>query len=211
MRVLDAAVQEGICKVVFASSNAALGFTYQRRPMMPRYFPIDEEHPSEPQDEYGASKLLGEVLCKSYSEGFGLQTICLRINTNWYVDREGAEIAVRSAWGRGRSVEQIWKEVYLRTVEGSESHGDWPTPGPPTPWKNFWGFTDARDGAAAFRAAIENQTIVHEVFNINGDDTSSHIETHHLLKQFYPEVPLKARSRIRLALLSPKGSPVAWL
>ena len=58
--VLEAAFREGVGKVVFASSAAAMGFTFQRREVNPRYLPLDEEHPCEPQDEYGLSKLVGE-------------------------------------------------------------------------------------------------------------------------------------------------------
>ena len=35
---------------------------------MPGYFPIDEAHPDEPQDEYGLSKLVGELICRRYTE-----------------------------------------------------------------------------------------------------------------------------------------------
>jgi len=189
--VLEAAVRAGVGKVVFASSNAVLGFTYQKRPMVPHYFPIDEEHPCEPQDGYGLSKLLGEVMCKSYSDAHGMQTICLRINTNWYVDRKGAEVAVRSGWGKGMTVDELWTTRYLRAIEASGSEQEWPVPGPPCPWKNLWAVTDARDGAQAFRLALENNDITHEVFLINGDDTCSTVETRQLLARFYPQVLLK--------------------
>jgi len=195
VRVLDAAVQEGIGKLVFASTNAAVGFTYQKRPMLPRYFPIDEEHPSEPQDPYGLSKLIGETLCKSYSDAYGLQTICLRINTNWYLDRPGAEVAARTAWGRGRTVEEFWTQAYLSSIEAADTAVDWPTPGPPCPWKNLWAVTDARDGATSFRLALENDDIVHDVFYINGDETCALVETPRLLERFYPQVPMKSPLR----------------
>src|SRR4051794_12023329 len=42
VHVLEAALRHGIPKVVFASSGAAAGFTFQTRPIVPRYFPIDE-------------------------------------------------------------------------------------------------------------------------------------------------------------------------
>ena len=48
VHVLEAAVRNGIGKVVLASSVAALGFTIQVRRMTPRYFPVDEQHPAEP-------------------------------------------------------------------------------------------------------------------------------------------------------------------
>ena len=191
VHVLEAALREGVGKVVFASSNAVLGFTYQKRPMVPQYLPIDEEQPCEPQDLYGLSKLMGEIACKGYSDAHGLKTICLRINTNWYVDRAGAEIAVRSGWSKGMTVEELWTTRYLRAIGASEGDQNWPVPGPPCPWKNLWAVTDARDGAEAFRLALENNDLVHEVFMINGDDTCSTNETRALIARHYREVPLR--------------------
>src|SRR6476660_728727 len=56
VHVLEAALRTGNSKVVFASSGAAAGFTFQTRPIVPRYFPVDEQHPDAPQDDYGLSK-----------------------------------------------------------------------------------------------------------------------------------------------------------
>lgn len=171
VNVLEAAVQAGVSKVVFASSGAATGFSFQKQEIVPRYLPIDEKHPCEPQDEYGLSKLLGELTCKRYTDAFGIQTICLRINNNWYLERASAEVAVRSGWARQFTVEELWNKRYRKTIEDAE--GDWPSPGPPAPHKILWAFTDARDAAQAFRLAVENDSISHNVFLISGYDTCS--------------------------------------
>ena len=154
VHVLEAAIQAGVGKVVFASSGAATGFSFQKQEIVPRYLPLDEEHPCEPQDEYGLSKLLAELTCKRYSAAYGIQTICLRINNNWYLERAGAEVAVRSGWAQQFTVEELWSKRYRKTIKDAE--GDWPTPGPPAPRKILWAFTDARDAAQAFRLAVEN-------------------------------------------------------
>jgi len=190
VHVLEAAVRSGVGRVVFASSGAATGFSFQRREVVPKYLPIDEEHPSEPQDEYGLSKLLAELTCKSYTQAHGIRTICLRINNNWYVSRKEAEVAVRSGWARGLTVEDLWSQRYLKAVEDAEEK--WPVPGPPRPRNILWAFTDARDAARAFRLVVENENIKHEVFLISGDDTCSTVETRELVSQHYPSVPLKA-------------------
>jgi nucleoside-diphosphate-sugar epimerase len=202
VHVLEAAVQNGIGKVVFASSGAATGFSFQKHALVPRYLPLDEAHPSEPQDEYGLSKLLAELTCKRYSDAFGIQTICLRINNNWYLERASAEVAVRSGWAQQFSVEELWTNRYRKTIEDAE--GEWPTPGPPAPHKILWSFTDARDAAQAFRLAVENDTIKHEVFLINGDDTCSKEATPVLIDRLrnsigegeanptVPDIPLRA-------------------
>lgn len=189
LHVLEAALQTGVRKVVFASSGAATGFSFQKREIIPCYLPIDEGHPCQPQDEYGLSKLLSEITCKRYSDAYGMQTICLRINHNWYVDREGAEIVVKSGWAKGLTVEELWEKRYRKIIEDID--GEWPVPGPPRPQNILWAVTDARDAAYAFRLAVENNEIQHEVFLINGDDTCSMLETQTLIARYYPNVPLK--------------------
>lgn len=191
VNVLEAAVHHGINKVLLASSSAAFGITFQRRDLSLRYFPIDEDHPSQPQDPYGLSKLLAETVCKSYSDAYGIRTICLRFSNCWYLDREGAELTVRSAgYAKGLTVEQLWESRYHRAVEDKEQD-KWPTPGPPSPRKTLWLVTDARDAAQACRLAVENKTLGHEVFIINGCDTSSMIETKELVARYYPSVPIR--------------------
>ena len=176
---LEAAVREGVRKVVFCSSQEAQNNDFTQRDTYPRYFPIDEEHPAEPRNEYGISKLVNEVTCKRYSEVYGLQTICLRINHNWYLDREGVETAVRSGWSKDRTVEIQWNG-YRRHVED-----------PSVTRANVWAVTDARDAAQAFRLAVENEEVTHDVFLINGDDTCSLAETPKLISRFYADVPLR--------------------
>ena len=190
VHVLEAAVHAGVGKVVLASSGAATGFSFQKRELTPRYLPLDEDHPCEPHDEYGLSKLLAEQTCKRYSDAFGLRTLCLRINHNWYLDWEGAQVAVRSGWAKG-TVEALWTKRYRHCLEADETTV-WPVPGPPPPKNLLWAVTDARDAAQAFRLAVENNTLQHEVLQINGADTCSTVETPVLIARHFPGVPLRA-------------------
>jgi len=63
--VLRAATDSGVKKVVIASSTAAFGFIYATKLWAPDYLPLDENHPSKPQDSYGLSKVLGEQIADS--------------------------------------------------------------------------------------------------------------------------------------------------
>ena len=63
--VLRAAAGMGVKKVVMASSTAAFGFIYAHKLWAPEYLPLDEAHPSKPQDSYGLSKVLGEQIADS--------------------------------------------------------------------------------------------------------------------------------------------------
>jgi nucleoside-diphosphate-sugar epimerase len=63
--VLKAAGDLGVKKVVMASSTAAFGFIYALQRGLPEYLPLDEQHPSRPQDPYGLSKLVAEQIADS--------------------------------------------------------------------------------------------------------------------------------------------------
>jgi nucleoside-diphosphate-sugar epimerase len=74
--VHHAAFRLGVKRVVSASSNAIVGWSYSQR-FMPDYLPIDEDHPLRPEDVYGLSKEIGETIARSYARK-GLETVMLR-------------------------------------------------------------------------------------------------------------------------------------
>lgn len=84
---LEASVRAGVRRFVFCSSDSTLGFIFMRRRHLPDYLPVDEDHPLRPQDPYGLSKLVGEELCRSFTNGHGIQTICLRPAYVWSPER----------------------------------------------------------------------------------------------------------------------------
>ena len=73
--VLRAAADAKVKKVVIASSTAAFGFIYATKLWRPDYLPLDENHPSTPQDSYGLSKVLGEQIADSIVSVNGDMTI----------------------------------------------------------------------------------------------------------------------------------------
>lgn len=68
--LLDACVRHQIGYVVFSSSAATFG--------EPKYIPMDEEHPQEPVNPYGRTKLIGEHLLKDYERAYGLNYCAFR-------------------------------------------------------------------------------------------------------------------------------------
>jgi len=187
--VLEAAVREGVGKVVFGSTDATYGFAFSREPMTPRYLPVDEEHPCEPEDEYGLSKVIDEMMCRRYSLAYGLSTLCIRICSAWHMDRPGSEVAARSGPWRAApmTIEQMW-DRYRQQMKYPEGLADVSVP--PIPRYRLWALTDARDTAQAFRLAVENTTIRHDVFLTSGDETCSLEETPALIAHYFPNVPL---------------------
>jgi len=71
--VFEAARRAGVPRVIFASSNHAVGFTPRSAFPAPDYaFPA-------PDTYYGVSKVTGEALASMYHDRYGLDAICLRI------------------------------------------------------------------------------------------------------------------------------------
>ncbi|MDA9237797.1 NAD(P)-dependent oxidoreductase [Planktomarina sp.] len=78
--VLDAAIKFGIRKVVFASSETTYGVCFADGEVKPDYLPIDENHPTIPQDSYAMSKVVNESTAKSFQRRSGIDIYGLRIN-----------------------------------------------------------------------------------------------------------------------------------
>jgi len=81
--VLQAAHEEGVRRVVFASSDSTLGLCFGAPDRVPHYLPIDECHPLEPEDPYGLSKLIGEEICRAYARLGPMSVVALRPAWVW--------------------------------------------------------------------------------------------------------------------------------
>ncbi|HEY2505652.1 MAG TPA: NAD(P)-dependent oxidoreductase [Streptosporangiaceae bacterium] len=73
--VFEAARQAGTGRVIFASSNHAVGFTPKAS------FPVPDYAFPAPDTYYGVSKAAGEALAALYHHRYGMDAICLRILT----------------------------------------------------------------------------------------------------------------------------------
>lgn len=70
LRILVAARDEGVRRVVFSSSSSVYGDT--------KKFPSREENSLSPRSPYAASKAAGEYYCRLFFSLYGLETVCLR-------------------------------------------------------------------------------------------------------------------------------------
>lgn len=70
LNLLDSMISHNVKKIVFSSTCATYG--------EPEYTPIDENHPQNPINAYGASKLMIERIMKDFDEAYGLKSIKLR-------------------------------------------------------------------------------------------------------------------------------------
>lgn len=78
--VIDAAVKCGVPKVVFASSETTYGVCFADGERKPDYLPVDEDHPTVPEDSYAMSKVVNEVTARSFQQRSGADIYGLRIN-----------------------------------------------------------------------------------------------------------------------------------
>jgi nucleoside-diphosphate-sugar epimerase len=78
--ILDAATRLGIPKVIFASSETTYGICFADGEKKPDYLPVDEDHPTVPQDSYAMSKVVNEVTARSFQVRSGIDIYGLRIN-----------------------------------------------------------------------------------------------------------------------------------
>jgi UDP-glucose 4-epimerase len=70
LRVLEASRKAGVRKVVISSSAGIFGEL--------KTLPIREDHPTEPDSPYGASKLCAEKQGLVYAKLYGMEVVCLR-------------------------------------------------------------------------------------------------------------------------------------
>lgn len=155
--VLEAAVRAGVRRVVVASDDAVLGFAFRRREFLPEYLPIDERHPCRPQDPYGLSKLISEETCRTFTRGYGIETVCLRLCRVLFPQERDQllnivhtpEAALKSLWTYVdvRDAARAFRLAAEWTFPEPELAGDWGVPG----YECF--FVTARDALTAHEVA----------------------------------------------------------
>jgi UDP-glucose 4-epimerase len=71
----------GVKRFIFSSTAATFG--------EPQYTPIDEQHPQQPINPYGRTKLMVEQLLADYDKAYGMKSVCLRYFNAAGADPEG--------------------------------------------------------------------------------------------------------------------------
>jgi UDP-arabinose 4-epimerase len=121
LSLLDAMVDRGVHDIVFSSTCATYG--------EPVRVPIDEDHPQNPVNPYGESKLMVEKILKWYQGAYQLRYAALRYFNAAGADPDSAigedhdpethliPLAIEAALGRGREL-QIFGTDYP-TADGT--------------------------------------------------------------------------------------------
>ena len=126
--VFEAAKQAGVERVVFASSNHAIGF-------YPRSQRISERDRVRPDSRYGVSKAFGEALGSLYADKYGLRVLSIRIGN---VAPEPVDRRRLSIWISPRDLAQLvrigldhpdlYNEVFFGASDNQRGWWDMSTP-----------------------------------------------------------------------------------
>jgi nucleoside-diphosphate-sugar epimerase len=172
-----AAEQAGVKRVAICSSDSTVGFTVREGSLRPpEYLPIDIEHPLNPTDPYGLSKVLGEEIGRSFALRGKMSVVALRPVFIAYPEMYG-EIRARAA--------------SPKTYSGTPAGGPSSAGGGPC-----WHHVDPRDVAAAFRKALELEGVTFEKFFISAAVTLSPTPTLERLREVLGTLPPVRRPEV---------------
>jgi len=106
LNLLDAMMGHGVGRIIFSSSAATYG--------EPLRVPIEEDHPQNPTNPYGETKLMFEHILKWYDAAYGIRSVSLR-----YFNAAGAD--PDGQIGEGQNPEPHLIPVVLRAALGELS------------------------------------------------------------------------------------------
>ena len=165
--ILEAALRNGVKKVIYASSVWAAS-----RGLSVPYLPIDEDIPCRPEGMYDITKRMGEEFCEYFHRMYGLNTMTLRLCGYYPVK------------GFSNKGDILWDEIDLVPLAGR-----FVGTGPPFKLTNAW------DLAQAFRSAIEYESKQYDTFIIGigspftpKDAEALKIDPLPVLERYYPGV-----------------------
>ena len=204
--VYQAAVEEGIGRIVSASSINAFGYNFGIRSFPLRYFPIDEEHPGVTTDPYSFSKQVMEETAAYFWRREGVSSVCLRLPYvyNPRPDRGGhrergkkrfADLMalpeaeqrelmdrVRDFIERGRTDYDIWDREEYRELRGLSGGAT-----------DFWAVIHAEDSAQAIEKGLLAEYEESHPLYVNDSHNWLGIESETLARLYYPEVTERKR------------------
>ena len=76
--VMMSAAELGLRRVVFSSSAFGMGWAHDGNAFVPRYLPLDEEHPMMPFEPYGLTKQVGEDIGRMVARSSNTTVVSLR-------------------------------------------------------------------------------------------------------------------------------------
>ena len=161
LNLLDTMIKYNVKKIVFSSTCATYG--------EPEYTPIDENHPQNPINPYGASKLMIEMIMRDYDTAYGLKSIKLR-----YFNVAGCDNDIRvGEWHNPET--HLIPNILKSTFSGGKTFkifgNDYDTPDGTC----IRDYVNVEDLAEAHRLALEylNRENKSDVFNLGTEKGDS--------------------------------------
>ncbi|MBI1257381.1 MAG: NAD-dependent epimerase/dehydratase family protein [Chloroflexi bacterium] len=219
--VFEAAADEGIRRIVQASSINAFGCAWSMKDVVARYFPIDEAHSRFTTDPYSFSKQVIEDIGDYYWRRDGISSVAMRFPAVWpadYVNSERfREGRIQMIAALDELVAQPEDQRKARLAEAREralafreqKRMEYPYPSPEITSGssaddlilkaytfdrfNFWAFVDDRDSAQAMDKALTADFEGSHALFINADQNWLGYDSETLLRLFYPQVSERTR------------------
>lgn len=152
---------ESIKRIVFASSGHVYGHGI--------YDPVDEEHPKNPNDFYGITKLLGELYGLKYHERFGIDFVVTRL---------------APTYGPGRKRSTPIMDFVKNAIEEKKTKM-------PYGGDHRIEYAFVEDIAEGLVLACLSNEIEHRVFNIGTGKAYSLFEVAELVKSIIPKADIE--------------------
>ncbi len=215
--IYQAAAENGIKRVVSASSINALGNGYGIREIPIHYFPLDEAHPGSTSDVYSFSKQILEEIAAYFWRREGISGACLRFpwvyDSRWFEHEHEYEHAgefrafIQAAYDglmtlpeaeRREQVQQTF--VRLRELQAQHQNGEvgdeammtamqaMPAAALTFGRNDFWAMLDKRDAAQALEKAVLAEYEGSHPLWIVGSHNSTGLPTQGLASLMYPDV-----------------------
>ena len=214
--VFEAAADEGIQRIVQASSINAVGCAWSAKDIQADYFPIDEAHSRFTSDPYSFSKQVIEDIGDYYWRRAGISSVAMRFPAVWpanYVNSESfrdGRAKMRAALDELVAQPEDQRLARLAAVRqrALEFRGqrmmEFPHPSPETTLDasaddlilkaytfdrfNFWAFVDERDSAQSMEKGLTADFEGSHALFINADQNWLAYDSQTLVRLFFPAV-----------------------
>ena len=206
--VYQAAAEEGIKRVVSASSINAFGYNFGLEAFPLRYFPIDEQHPGVTTDPYSFSKQIMEEIGAYFWRREGISTVLLRLPFVAGTGRgEGMIAQIRESYGelmalseeeRQERVQETLAAIAARRQARRNRERPAGRPNRDEMRRlfgitDFWAIIHAEDSAQAIEKGLLADFAGSHPLYVNHDRNVTGVESEQLVRLFYPEVQERKR------------------
>ena len=213
--VYCAAADEGIRRVVVASSINALGYYFGVKSFDLCYLPLDETHPTYTTDAYSFSKQTLEAIAGYFWRREGISGVCLRLPAVYETDPQRRNLLLEFVSRCRHDTERLLalpperrrlrvREIVQRTERlRAERHWEQPLadygmhlPDAPLIFgrSNFFTSIDARDSAQAIEQGLLGEYEGSHTLFVSDTHNCVGIESETLAKVFFPEVEQRKKA-----------------